>query len=83
MEGGLQNTGSTCAINSLIQIICRTSNIKPMIHNVALHPDRIMEWYYDTNKLKKLGNVYNMNNVNSKNNHLTIKQIVTELELHQ
>lgn len=37
---GLQNLGSTCAINSLIQIICRTRYLRDILLNTSLTSDQ-------------------------------------------
>lgn len=53
---GLDNLGSTCAINSLIQIICRTDNLRNIILNSNIEENTL------TNHLKEILDImYNQN----------------------
>jgi len=45
---GLENIGSTCAINSLIQIICRNTYLRDTILSYELSDDTL------TNNLKEI-----------------------------
>jgi len=55
---GLQNIGSTCAINSLVQIICRTKALRDILLNCEKIPDNTFAHeLYDI-----IDNMYNKNN---------------------
>jgi hypothetical protein len=83
---GLDNLGSTCAINSLIQIICRTDNLRNIILNSNIeentltnHLKEILDIMYNQNKqwlsIPKLINVNDALNENkpvARNNNAVI-----------
>lgn len=65
---GLQNLGSTCAINSLIQVICRTKHLRDAILEESVPDDTIS---------KELKEILDM--MHNKNNSLSPKKFVKNL----
>jgi len=65
---GLQNLGSTCAINSLIQIICRTDELRNTILNQNM-PDDTLSY-----QLKEI-----LNMMHNENHSLAPRKFVTHL----
>ena len=68
---GLQNLGSTCAVNSLIQIICRTSHLRNIILNTKMQPNTL------SNELKEI-----LDMMHNKGHSLCPRKFVKQLYQH-
>jgi ubiquitin carboxyl-terminal hydrolase 8 len=68
---GLQNLGSTCAINSMIQIICRTNYLRNAVLNNNIVDDTI------TYQLKEI-----LDMMHNKNHSLSPRKFITHLYKH-
>lgn len=68
---GLQNLGSTCAVNSLIQIICRTTHLRNIILNTEMIPSTL------SNELKEI-----LDMMHNKGHSLSPKKFVKHLYQH-
>jgi len=68
---GLQNLGSTCAVNSLIQIICRTDHLRKIILNTELRPSTL------SSELKEI-----LDMMHNKGHSLCPKKFVKQLYQH-
>ena len=84
---GINNLGGTCAINSLIQIICRNNSIRNIILNTNLSPDtftsqlkEIIDLMYNQNKslnpVKFINYFYNtFKGIFNKNEEIDINEL--------
>lgn len=68
---GLQNLGSTCAVNSLIQIICRTDYLRDIILNGEIPPNTL------TSELKEI-----MHMMHNGNHHVSPGKFLAHLYRH-
>jgi ubiquitin C-terminal hydrolase len=68
---GLQNLGATCAVNSLIQIICRTDYLRDIILNSEVSPDTL------TAELKEI-----LHMMHHGNHHVSPGKFLTHLYRH-
>ncbi len=68
---GLQNLGATCAVNSLLQIICRTKHLRNAIFNSDVYDNTL------TSELKEI-----LDLMHNKNHSLSPKKFIKHLYQH-